>query len=562
MSIDIVFVTYNSSKWIDGCIKAISRSNFDLKEVNLFFVDNNSIDDTIELLNKNKSKYSTYFGAFEIIPSTKNLGFGKGNNLGATKGVSPLVFFLNIDTELDQNALQEIQDEAQKNDQQIGAFELRQFPYEHPKYYDPITGFTSWASGAALVVTREVFETIGGFSKKLFMYAEDVDLSWRIQLLDKKVKYIPKAVVNHYSYAAANEVKPTQYLFSILNNLFLRCTFGSFRDIIKGFMMYLQVMKHRGPFERARSILLKEFIKMTPKYISQLFWNLSHRKKINSVEAIKFIDWDFTIRRTGDFYQSSFPKETPLASIIVRTCQRPDTLRETLISLRNQTYKNLEIVIVEDGPSESEEMIRTEFSDLNTVYRSTETRQGRSFAGNLGMSTAKGKYLNFLDDDDLFFADHVENLINEFQINIGFKLIYTNAFETAIDVQSKSPYKYTVGKCEVVHARWFNLATLCAQNYIPIQTIMFEKAVFDDMGGFDESLDFLEDWNLWVKYASKYPFKYIAKTTSLYRVPLHPEVNSERQIQLDSTLQRVYKMHEELPLHYLTAGELGNQVRV
>ena len=56
-------------------------------------------------------------------------------------------------------------------------------------------------------------------------------------------------------------------------------------------------------------------------------------------------------------------------------------------------------------------MIKTEFSDLNIIYKATGEKQGRCKVGNLGMELAHGKYLNFLDDDDLLFADHVETLV-------------------------------------------------------------------------------------------------------------------------------------------------------
>ena len=76
-------------------------------------------------------------------------------------------------------------------------------------------------------------------------------------------------------------------------------------------------------------------------------------------------------------------------SIIVRTCGRPDVLRETMQSLRLQTYTNIEIVVVEDGPDVSGEMLKTEFSDLNVLYKATGEKVGRSKAGNMAMEMQK-----------------------------------------------------------------------------------------------------------------------------------------------------------------------------
>ena len=91
-------------------------------------------------------------------------------------------------------------------------------------------------------------------------------------------------------------------------------------------------------------------------------------------------------------------------SIIVRTCGRPDVLKTALDSLRRQTYKNIEIIVVEDGPIVSEKMIQEEYNDLPIVYFATIEKKGRSAAGNIGLKIASGTYLNFLDDDDIFYA--------------------------------------------------------------------------------------------------------------------------------------------------------------
>ena len=58
---------------------------------------------------------------------------------------------------------------------------MRQIPYEHPKAYDPVTLDTPWVSGAATLFRREAFEAVGGFDDAIFMYGEDVDLSWRLR---------------------------------------------------------------------------------------------------------------------------------------------------------------------------------------------------------------------------------------------------------------------------------------------------------------------------------------------------------------------------------------------
>ena len=73
---------------------------------------------------------------------------------------------------------------------------------------------------------------------------------------------------------------------------------------------------------------------------------------------------------------------------------------------------------------------------------------------------------------------------------------------------------------------------------------MFEKELFEQYGGLDESLDALEDWDLWVRYSLHTDFDTVEKTTSLYRVPYVREMNEKRQKDLDDALVRVREKHK------------------
>lgn len=537
---DIVYVAYNSEKWIDKCFTSLLSSKIDLKEINVYVVDNNSSDNTVQALHNAKHKLGNSLGKFEIVESNKNLGFGKGNNLGFSKGNSDIVCFFNIDTEVLPDTLLNLQQAINISEDNVAMWELRQFPYEHPKLYDAISQESLWCSGAAFAIKRKVFQQLNGFDTKIFMYSEDVDLSWRLRSFGYKIQYVPKSVIMHYSYEKAGVVKPNQHVFGVINNLMLRYRFGSRRDILKGHAMFWSLMGIPSAFPHSKRMLLKEYI----KHFSKIYYFRNSKCKGNdeSFSPI-FVGWDYSGIRDGGYYKNEFPAETPKVSIIVRTCGRPSVLRETLKSLRNQTYSNLEIVVVEDGKECAGEMIRKEFSDLNIIYFATGEKAGRSKAGNLAMKKATGKYLNFLDDDDLFYADHVEVLVSNL-VKGNNKAAYTFAFETPIEVLSKDPYKYSIKNYLGTHKQEFDKIMLCHHNYIPIQAIMFEKSLFDQYGGLDETLDALEDWDLWVRYSMYTDFTCIPKTTSIYRTPANKAHNDERQKALDEALTVVRNKHK------------------
>lgn len=537
---DIVYVAYNSEKWVEKCFTSLLKSDYNLKDIKVYVVDNASTDHTVERLHRVKAKLKDQLGGFEIIESKENLGFGRGNNLGFSKGTSDLVCFFNIDTEVLEATLSELEKAVEHSDENVAMWELRQFPYEHPKIYDAITMEALWSSGAAFAMKRDIYEKLGGFDEKIFMYAEDVDLSWRLRSFGYKIQYVPKSVIMHYSYEEAGVVKPNQHVYGVINNLMLRYRFGNWKEIVVGHAKFWFLMGIPSAFPHSKRMLLKQYAKH--------FANIPHFHSAKTHGKCKdfkplFLNWDYSPCRDGGYYVNELPTETPKVSVIVRTCGRPAVLRETLISLRNQTYPNMEVVVVEDGENRAGSMIEKEFSDLDIVYFATGEKVGRSKAGNLAMERATGKYLNFLDDDDLFYADHVEVLVSQL-IKGKNRAAYAFAFETPIEVHSKDPYEYTVEHYHGIHKQEFNKIMLCHHNYIPIQTIMFEKSLFEEYGGLDESLDALEDWDLWVRYSLHTDFTCVKKTTSIYRVPFNKKINADRQKDLDEALSIVRNKHK------------------
>lgn len=552
MKIDIIMVSYNSSKYINGCMESILKSNYNLKNVGLYVYDNKSTDNTIELLKKFEKKNKAEFRKVEIIEGKKNLGFGRGNNYIAKRAEGDYLFFLNIDCEIYEDTLSKLEKEIKnRQSDNIGIFELKQTPYEHPKYYDPISKETKWASGACMIIPRLLFKKIKGFDKNIFMYCEDVELSLHVRKLGYKILYLNNIPIIHYSYSRPYEFKKSQYINSSANNLYLRFKYGNIKQIIKGHALNLLFLKQIKYNEEIPKEMLLDVEKEAKKNVNKMFWlgigEWIKRVKYLFIKSNKvffnFSGFEYSGVKDGAFYQIKKIKTTPLVSIIVRTCGRPDVLRETLISLRNQTYSNIEIVIVEDGSNLAEKMLKNEFKDLNIKYHSFEKKVGRCKAGNKALSIATGKYFNFLDDDDLFYEDHVETLVGELEKSKE-KVAYASSFETPIIVYSKTPYRYTLLNEYVLLSTEFNILKLLYANITPIQCVMFNREVYEKCGGFDEKLDALEDWDLWIRYALEYPFKFIKKTTSIYRVPGDIKEVQKRGEFLNSYLETVREKHK------------------
>ena len=540
MKFDIVFVTYNSAKWLDNCLKSILKNNYNLKNITLIFYDNNSSDDTVSKLEKFKNDYLNKFNDFIIVEGNKNKGFGYGNNEGAKYGSSPYIFFLNVDTEINENTLQDLSEEIINSPKEFAMWELAQKPYEHPKYYDPITKETSWASGACMVVRRKVFEDLKGFDTEIFMYCEDVDISWNFRKHHYKIKYLYNVPITHYSYTKPYDFKLTQFVYGYISNYYIRAKYGKFRNFLRGLNYLFNVGFGRISLpknvdkniqKKARSMIRKALFTKTIKYT---LVNLFTPKSDFKPTFINGLDYEI-VKENGFFTQPDFETNT-LVSILVRTCARPDVLRETLISLRNQTYKNFEIVVVEDGKDTSRGMIENEFADLNINYMATNEHKGRSAVGNIAISRAKGKYLNFLDDDDLFLPDHIETLVKYLEL-YKRDIAYTSSFETKIQVLSKSPYKYNVKEKGLFGFGDFSKKRLYKMNLFPIQSVMFKKSLLTESGGFDENIDALEDWDFWIRLSLKNHFYHVNHTTSIFRTPYKTKEKEEREEFLRESLE-------------------------
>jgi glycosyltransferase involved in cell wall biosynthesis len=211
----------------------------------------------------------------------------------------------------------------------------------------------------------------------------------------------------------------------------------------------------------------------------------------------------------------------PPVSVVVRTCRgRLDFLRESLASLFAQTYAALEIVVVEDGSADAGPLVERLAASARRpiVYRPIE-KAGRCRAGNVGLSLAGGRLLGFLDDDDRLFPDHLASLAEALVRQPARPAAYSLACEVPTRVFSHEPLCYQEVSRYVVHRRCWQPAEMAGRNFLPIQSVLFRRELFERYGGFDERLECLEDWDLWRRYLAAGEFAHVARVTSMHRVP-------------------------------------------
>ena len=102
----------------------------------------------------------------------------------------------------------------------------------------------------------------------------------------------------------------------------------------------------------------------------------------------------------------------PIVSIIVPTHNRPELLSRAVSSLLNQSYKEIEIIVIDDGSSCDVSRVLSRFDDERIKFHRNSTPLGACYARNIGISLSQGKFITFLDDDDEFLPSRIECLVD------------------------------------------------------------------------------------------------------------------------------------------------------
>jgi len=271
---------------------------------------------------------------------------------------------------------------------------------------------------------------------------------------------------------------------------------------------------------------------------------------------------NYEIRRGGEFTETVLAEHLPRrskVSILVRTLGRRAKLDRALRSVANQTYRNLEVIVVEDGPATLGDFL-SEFRDLDIVYHPLGENRGRCHAGNEAMNRASGEYLVFLDEDDEFYADHIEQLVAA-ALTSGTEVAYATAFEVPTEWDSAGKI-LRQGEPIVQFQQKFSRLALCYRNYLPILTVLFHRSLFERFGGMDPDLDNLEDWDLWLRFcAAGARFAFLNKTTSLYRIPYRRKDYGIRYQSLHSFKTVATAKQEQMALT-MTVAEASREIGV
>lgn len=515
-SVTVSFVTYNSAKWLSDLFSSLLEQDYPCSKLNISFVDNGSSDDTLRLIEGFKDTHASKFATISLIQQD-NLGFGAGHDVSFRNSDDEFVLVSNVDLQFHKGSILKAVKVALADLEDVASWELRQCPYEHPKFYDPVSLETSWSSHACILIRRSAYKKVGGYEERIFMYGEDVELSFRFRGAGYRIRYLPQVTVTHHVDFKDEELRPDQFAGSVSSNILLRHRYGSLETAREGGRLLETLLvneidsKRREGFAKAKAIVTR----------NREHFETAKRPEVSAYFPFHGFDYDVTRMGFDVPLQSDKTADGPLVSIITRT-HGPNTplLAEAILSVCNQSYQNIEHVIIEDRTNFAEELTE-ELRDAykkNIRYIKSEGH-GRSAAGNTGLDRARGAYLMFLDNDDLLLSDHVEILVNALIENKDAPAAYALGWEIPTFYDQSGRYREGAPINVHSHATSFSVKKLKKMNFLPIQCVLFRRELYEQFGGFDLEIDHLEDWNLWCRYSRAGAFQYVPKTTSMYRVP-------------------------------------------
>ena len=246
----------------------------------------------------------------------------------------------------------------------------------------------------------------------------------------------------------------------------------------------------------------------------------------------------------------------PLVSVVIRTFDRPDFLREAVKSAIAQTMKDREILVVNDGGADVAPVIAPLGGGDAVRLLDRKKKLGRCAAANWALAESRGKYVSYLDDDDVYFPEHLETLVGAASES-GSAVVYSDAYCAR---QRKDPEtgRYATVARSVELSKDFDPVLFFTESYIHLVTVLHERACYESLGGFDESLPVLEDHDLFMRYAQSHVFRHVRKTTAEYRIR-DDGTNAVTALQKEfvETRERLFRKYAHLAVAHLI-GRVGD----
>lgn len=215
----------------------------------------------------------------------------------------------------------------------------------------------------------------------------------------------------------------------------------------------------------------------------------------------------------------------PLVTVIIPVYNHAEYVEECIMSVINQTYSNLQIIIINDGSIDKSEEVVKEVINKKKQNRNIEfysqTNQGVCKTLNMGLELSKGKYIASIGSDDIWVSEKIEKQVDFLEKNQNVGIVFTDGYY--IKFHEKSNIKHTDYKPEI--KKYFlngiqnvNIHEKLLYNcFISAITVMMRKKHLDFVGYYDKNLR-SEDYDMWLRFTRHYPIGFIDEPLAYHRV--------------------------------------------
>jgi glycosyltransferase involved in cell wall biosynthesis len=205
----------------------------------------------------------------------------------------------------------------------------------------------------------------------------------------------------------------------------------------------------------------------------------------------------------------------PTVSLIIPTHNRPQLLREALASVRNQFGVSFEVIVVNDAGADVSDFIDEFKAHLPLTEVVLTENAGLPAARNAGIAKARGRYIAYLDDDDVLLPNHLGRLAKFLDANPETGLVYTDALLLR---QRIANGRYRTFERRVL-AYDYDYPTMLRDSFICPSSVMHRRECLERVGGFDEMMRWCyEDWDFFLKIAAAYQIERAPGVSVLIRL--------------------------------------------
>lgn len=258
--------------------------------------------------------------------------------------------------------------------------------------------------------------------------------------------------------------------------------------------------------------------------------------------------------------------DTPFISVIIPTFNRIALLRETVESVRNQTFRDFEIIVVNDGSTDgTSDWLRSQ-RDLRVIE---QENRGIAASRNRGASVARAPWLAFLDHDDLWAPEKLERQARFVQDNPDVALVAVRHVPLGKKFRTPSAPQWVKGDL---------FLRAYAESFIHTSTVLIRADVFSEIQGFPTSYRFADEFHVWLTIAASYPIAYYDEPLVFIR--LYEANTSHNRLGVRTETEDILRKHydpDRIPYEvflrvmsdhdisygraYLRAGELREAVK-